>query len=142
MIKGKLIWLWIVFLVVSIVFGITIAGVKYNVPPHTIQMTLTASGLVFTILGRLFSKGDTKAIVVSPSEKKLVSSLNSLAGWSLLAVVLGVIIGFYVVGYLDRMGINSSGYEVLFLLVVYPAAVLIIYLTKRSQIMRQQGSLD
>lgn len=142
MIKGKLLWFWIVILIVSLVVGVAIASLKYNASAHAIQWTLTVSGMVFTVLAKLFSKDDEKAPVESPSEKKLVSSLNVLAGWSVLAVVLGVVIGFNVLGYLERRGVHSSGYELLFLMVVYPVVVLIIYLTKRSEIIKHKSSAD
>lgn len=115
MIKGKLMWLWIVTLVVLLVVGVAVASLKYNASPQAIELTLSISGMVLALLGRLFSRGDKETPVESPSEKKLVSSLNALIGWSVLAFALGEVFGFNMLGYLIRRGLQPSGYEVLFL---------------------------
>lgn len=45
MIKGKLMWLWIVTLVVLLVVGVAVASLKYNASPQAIELTLSISGV-------------------------------------------------------------------------------------------------
>jgi hypothetical protein len=133
MTKDKLMGIWISALIVLLVLGVAIASLQYNVSNQTIVRTLSALSLLLASLGRLFHK---KPPLQSPREKKLISSINALAGWSILVVVLGLVIGFNILGFLEQRGVHSSGFEILALMIVFPVTVVLIYLKKRSSIMR------
>lgn len=98
---------------------------------------LTILSLIFVGIDRLFFKRKREPLEEPSKENKLRGTLAAYAGLSLLAIIIGISIGFNILSYLEKQGRPSSGYEVLAVLAGVPIIVIAFYIWKRRSILKK-----
>lgn len=134
--KETKILIWIALLVVLLVSGVFVGNVYFNIPMEAFPPVLTLVSLVGVGIDRIFFKNKREPLPEPSKENKLRGTLALYAGLSLLAIIMGIGIGFNILSYLEKHGRQSSGYEVLTVLVGVPIVVIGFYLWKRRSILK------
>ena len=129
--------IWIILLIVLLVCGVFVGNIYFNIPMGTFPPILTVLSLILVGIDRLFFKRKREPLPEPTKEIKLRGTLAAYAGLSLLAIIMGLAIGFNVLSYLEKKGRPSSGYEVLAVLFGVPIVVIVLYLRKRRSILKK-----
>lgn len=135
--KETKILMWIALLVVLLVSGIFVGNVYFNIPMGAFPPVLTLVSLIGVGIDRIFFKNKREPLPELSTENKLRGTLALYAGLSLLAIIMGIGIGFNILSYLEKHGRQSSGYEALIVLVCVPIVVIGFYLWKRRSILKK-----
>lgn len=137
--KEKLKIVGIIVLVLSMVAGIYVGNVYFNIPMECPYIFSLAS-VILVGIGRVFSKGDKKQLPEPLKENVLRSKVAGSAGLSGLAVILGIVVGFNVISYFEKAGNQPSIFWLFAVLIGVPAAGIIFFLKKRASIIRTMKS--
>jgi len=137
MTKETKIIIWLILLGVLLLSGVFVSNVYYNIPMGAFPPILTVVSLILVGIDRIFFKKKREPPPEPTKENKLRGTLALYAGLSLLAIIMGIGIGFNVLSYLEKNGMPSSGCEVMVVLFGVPVVVSIFYLKKRSSILKK-----
>jgi hypothetical protein len=125
--------------VFALVAATFVGTVYYNVPMGVFPPLFSLLALILVGLNRIVNKGKQQPPPEHTKEDKLRSSLALNAGVTAIAVFIGIIIGFDILGELEKNGRQTSIYEVSALLVGLPVIACIIYIKKRSKIIKNHS---
>jgi MFS family permease len=129
--------IWITLLIALLICGVFVGNIYFNIPMGAFPPILTLLSLILVGIDRLFFKRKREPIPEPTKENKLRGTLAAYAGVSLLAIIMGIAIGFNVLSYLEKKGRPLSGYEVLAVLFGVPIVVFVFYLKKRRSILKK-----
>lgn len=135
--KETKIIIWLILLGVLLLSGIFVGNVYFNIPMEAFPPILTLVSLILVGIDRIFFKKKREPLPEPSNENKLRGTLALYAGLSLIAIIVGIGIGFNVLSYLEKKGRPSSFYEVMAVLFGIPFVVIIFYLKKRSSTLRK-----
>lgn len=129
--------IWITLLILLLISGVFVGNIYFNIPMGAFPPILTILSLIIVGIDRLFFKRKREPLEEPSKENKLRGTLAAYGGLSLLAIIIGIAIGFNILSYLEKHGRQSSGYEVLAVLVGVPIIVIGFYLWKRRDILKK-----
>lgn len=129
--------IWITILIVFLLGGMFVGNVYFNIPMGVFPHILTVLSLFLLGIDRIFFKRKRGPLPEPTKENKLKGTLAAYAGLSLLAIIIGIGIGFNVLNYYEKNGRPSSGSEIMTVLLGVPIVVIAFYLIKRRSILKK-----